>query len=230
MLPREVSAHTPQVAQLAGLDVALIALREKHYTLAPYADFATLVESGSGLHIGTTLDLRFGTGNESVLGLRAEYRRLGYGYLPRYFDAYYEIERYSYPGVKSPTKLEYASASAAANGALFEARLSLDETYSFSATFEGRSSGPSSVELGAEANVLSATTLSVLAARRGAFTAADLLDTNGVTWMLGELRSRLSEHVYAFALLANGYRVPRESERPAAVLEASVGLGGIAAF
>jgi len=213
---------TPET--LGALELELVLVRSKPFALAPYADLAGRQGGGLGLHLGTTADLRFGAGHANVLALRAEWRRLQAGYLPSHFDGFYELERHAFPTRQGPTKSEAADDSPAGDGLLAEARLSRGGGLAVAARVEGRGHGPISAELGVELVDLAGTSLAVLLARRGAFSALDLLDPEGDAWLLLEARTSVGDHLYLFGTGAQLYQLG-ESLRPEPIVEVSVGLG-----
>ncbi len=217
-----------QAAQLAAAELDVVLVRTKPFALAPYVDAVGLLGSGAGLHVGTSADVRLGRGGDTVLGLRAEWRRMGEGYLPSYFDGFYEVEKLAYPTVASDPKLATARASRAGDGMAAEARLGAGEALSLGARVEGRGHGPIAAELGADLD-LGSTSVAALLARRGAYTPADLLDLSGETWLLAESRTGLTESFYVFGTVAQLFHTGDDG-RPAPLFEASVGVGAIAGF
>ncbi len=76
-----------------GADVELPILNTRILWLAPYADWAKIHKYGSGAAAGIGLQIR------NILGLlhleaRLERRWLGKEFMPSFFDAFYEIDRY----------------------------------------------------------------------------------------------------------------------------------------
>ncbi len=99
-----------------GLDVEYELLRSKLIDLVPYADLNVLFDSGSGVgfHLGFFFNLRIPVPIlKPTLLTRLEYRAISDGYAPRYFDATYEAQRFSY-GVpadpQNPTSLSLTKA------------------------------------------------------------------------------------------------------------------------
>ncbi|MCK5797331.1 MAG: hypothetical protein KAI47_09115, partial [Deltaproteobacteria bacterium] len=86
-----------------GLDVEYELLRNKIVDLVPYADLNLLFDDGAGVgfHLGFFFNVRIPIPIiKPVLLTRMEYRAIGDGYAPRYFDSIYEAQRYAYaPGV-----------------------------------------------------------------------------------------------------------------------------------
>ncbi|MCA9565252.1 MAG: hypothetical protein KC561_17260, partial [Myxococcales bacterium] len=74
-----------------GFDVELQAFSNDLVALIPYADMNIHLGLGSGFHLGNLANFSF---SEAVaLNLRLEFRALGEGYSPSYFDGLYEYER-----------------------------------------------------------------------------------------------------------------------------------------
>lgn len=111
--------------QAVGLDVELPLLESSIIRLVPYIDYNILgdvknplraampmmpagtsaqVDAGSGLHIGAMLGFQFPILLDISLSARLEYRYLGDGYLPAYFDSNYDLQRYQYPVTIDPTQ------------------------------------------------------------------------------------------------------------------------------
>jgi hypothetical protein len=87
-----------------GLDVEYELIRSKLIDLVPYSDLNFLFDesTGVGFHLGFFFNLRIPIPLlKPTLLTRLEYRAMSDGYAPRYFDATYEAQRYSY-GVPDP--------------------------------------------------------------------------------------------------------------------------------
>ena len=80
------------VLSIVGLDVGLPLLSHEYIGSTLYADYAKILSYGSGTAVGLNLRLR-GLG---LVTLDAKYERrfVGNQYLPTYFDAFYEHDRY----------------------------------------------------------------------------------------------------------------------------------------
>lgn len=89
-----------------GLDVEYELIRSKLIDLVPYSDLNFLFNDGAsvGFHLGVFFNLRIPIPIlKPTLLTRLEYRAMGDGYSPRYFDATYEAQRYSYGVLADPT-------------------------------------------------------------------------------------------------------------------------------
>lgn len=89
--------NLPQVHQKrligAGIDVRWPVYQAEAAEVVPY--FAmSMVESGSGLHLGIALDIK--TVESVRFGLVGEWRYLGAGYVAPYFDSLYMVDRYDF--------------------------------------------------------------------------------------------------------------------------------------
>ncbi len=84
-----------------GLDAEFDALSNALLDLTPYTDLNFIGGEGAGWHAGALFGI-----HPSVISaqVRFEFRRMGARYLPAYFDALYEIQRFSY--LNGKTKLQ----------------------------------------------------------------------------------------------------------------------------
>lgn len=84
-----------------GIDFEYTVIQNKLIDLVPYLDFNFMFDEGggAGMHLGTFFNLRIPTPLGPSLLTRLEYRVVGSGYAPRYFDTLYEAQRMQYdPG------------------------------------------------------------------------------------------------------------------------------------
>jgi len=81
-----------------GLDLEYTVIQNKLIDLVPYLDLNFMFDegAGAGLHLGTFFNIRIPTPLGPALLTRLEYRLVGDGYAPRYFDALYEVQRVQY--------------------------------------------------------------------------------------------------------------------------------------
>lgn len=75
-----------------GVDVEMQVFTNELVSITPYTDVNFLLGHGNGVHIGTLTNFSFS--DALALNTRFEFRVLGEGYYPSYFDALYEVERY----------------------------------------------------------------------------------------------------------------------------------------
>jgi hypothetical protein len=94
-----------ETAAVLGFDVEFTVLQSKVIDVIPYTDINKLFGAGAGWHLGVLTKLRplekFG------LNLKLEYRYLGQGYVPAYFDSFYDVMRYQFPLGCGVTKFDY---------------------------------------------------------------------------------------------------------------------------
>ena len=96
------SASDDQVVELfrtlgsLGIDIDFALLRRRHIDLTPYVDVNMLLGYGMGVHAGVLLEGRMFLAFQNVLAFRArlEYRMVGPGYLPQYFNTLYDVQKY----------------------------------------------------------------------------------------------------------------------------------------
>jgi hypothetical protein len=83
-----------------GVDLEYAVIQNKLIDLVPYLDLNFMFDggggSGAGMHLGTFFNLRIPTPIGPTLLTRLEYRLVGSGYAPRYFDSLYETQRLEY--------------------------------------------------------------------------------------------------------------------------------------
>lgn len=83
-----------------GLDIGLPILRMKIFSWDLYFDYVKFLNYGSGIAYGSNFEFR-GLGILNI-GAKIERRNFGDGFLPSYFNYFYEIERFN---LKDTTKL-----------------------------------------------------------------------------------------------------------------------------
>jgi hypothetical protein len=79
-----------------GIDTEVEVLRNDVVMLIPYADF-NIQPRGSGLHLGALANFRLPIFGAVKLWSRAELRVMQAGYIPSYFDAAYDQQRFTFP-------------------------------------------------------------------------------------------------------------------------------------
>ncbi|HZR07442.1 MAG TPA: hypothetical protein VFA79_02590 [Myxococcales bacterium] len=104
-----------------GVDTEFEVLRNSFISLIPYADFNRIAGAGNGVHTGFLADIRLPIPLLDV-GVQAklEYRMMQPGYIPEYFDQFYDLGRvqYAMQGTAGTTYVsKYDAAVAARNGA-----------------------------------------------------------------------------------------------------------------
>jgi hypothetical protein len=82
-----------------GIDAEYQALTTRIVDVVPYLDVnfqRAAGNTGAGMHLGVFVNLRVPTPVGPSLSMRLEYRVVGSGYLPRYFDSAYQAQRWQY--------------------------------------------------------------------------------------------------------------------------------------
>ncbi len=112
------------VGQLAvfGLDVDVPLVDTERFQLAAWADGVQIVGHGNGLFVGVRATIEIPVWDFNPLELGFEWRQLSRRFLPAYFDARYEIERYAFPTLSAATTrrayLQLATATTGFSGSL----------------------------------------------------------------------------------------------------------------
>ena len=88
-----------------GFDVEFTVLQHKVIDIIPYTDVNKIFGGGTGWHLGVLTKLR--PLEKLGLNLKLEYRYLGDGYVPGYFDSFYDIMKYQFPAGCAVTKLDF---------------------------------------------------------------------------------------------------------------------------
>ena len=100
--------YKARVAWFWGLDLELRVVDTKTLYVTPYTDFNVFAGQGVGWHLGVLNGLRW---LDSEFELRLEYRLVGAGYAPSYFNTLYDLERLQFlplaSGGQALTKYRY---------------------------------------------------------------------------------------------------------------------------
>ncbi len=83
--------------EVVGLDAEFTVIDSKLLRLIPYADFNKILNHGQGMHLGFLTIFHFDLGVTLDLQTRWEYRMFGEGYMPIYFDTFYDVQKYDMP-------------------------------------------------------------------------------------------------------------------------------------
>ncbi|MGI5861696.1 MAG: hypothetical protein ACOX6T_06515 [Myxococcales bacterium] len=154
-----LAANRSAVA-LAGIDLELKLVKTSFADIKPYIDYSKLMyrgdegEGGGGLTIGVLGRFNLGVVTTHAFRLVAEYRSLGEGYRPGYFDTFYEVDKFldgGTGGVKPGdgrvplTKLQAtvgAGRPPKRSGYYFEASYGVREAIGLTLALEGQSELP----------------------------------------------------------------------------------------
>jgi len=88
-----VAARDGGAMTVVGLDIGFPLLSMSALRSTLYADYANIVDYGNGAAVGIDLDISGGSALD--LGMKYERRWLGDQFIPSYFDALYERERFT---------------------------------------------------------------------------------------------------------------------------------------
>ncbi|MBS2023850.1 MAG: hypothetical protein JST92_15710 [Deltaproteobacteria bacterium] len=90
-------ATDARVQSVGGIDMEFAVLDNSLIRLVPYVDFNRIFGAGNGLHAGVFSDIHLPVPIIDVsLYAKLEYRVMGDGYIPAYFDSQYEQTRNTY--------------------------------------------------------------------------------------------------------------------------------------
>lgn len=104
-----------------GADIELPVFNNAWLAVIPYADQNFINNHGNGFHIGVLNRIRLPLHIPAHMQVRGEWRRFTKEYIPTYFDAFYEFERFHHPNVDSPTtKFQNIRTADVKTGYLFE--------------------------------------------------------------------------------------------------------------
>jgi hypothetical protein len=116
----EIRASREQLL-IYGADLELPIFNNAWLAVIPYADQNFIGSHGNGLHVGVLNRIKLPIHIPAHAQLRGEWRRFTKEYIPTYFDAFYEFERFHYPNVDSPTtKFQSIPGADVKTGYLFE--------------------------------------------------------------------------------------------------------------
>lgn len=87
----------PRPRTIVGFDTEIEVLRNSIISLIPYADLNLQLDAGAGFHLGTQANFRFPLFGALNLWSKLEYRAMQRRYVPSYFDALYDLQRFAYP-------------------------------------------------------------------------------------------------------------------------------------
>lgn len=223
---------------ILGFDVEFTVLQHKIIDVIPYTDVNTIFGAGTGWHLGVLTKLRplekFG------LNLKLEYRYLGDGYVPAYFDSFYDIMKYQFPAGCSVTKFDLVRGRNPATTDACKVGLSGSGVYAegvfdffglltLMIAFED-AQGPnnSNLLLSLQLPVFDAVKLAAYYNKRFFDGLANAFSTDGAV-LVGEARVRLYSMLYWIARYARSWQVGADGKFASAD-DFSVGIGVQARF
>jgi len=214
----QLRADRDQLAAF-GLDLELPLFENDWLLLTPYADQNFLSNNGSGFHGGLFARLRLPIHIPLYLSGRAEWRRFQPKYVPTYFDAFYETERYHYPELGSPqTKLQAVRNISERQGQYFEASVSLPGLFLLSGAYENND-GPltSRVDLFALVTAFDRVQLRAHYQKRGFNKLRDIADVNEQTFFSAQALVNIVSYFYADLRFTRYWELDKGSGRYKAV-------------
>ena len=96
--------YKPSSVNIIGIDIEMPVVKTNLMQIVPYFDFVQIFEFSHGFFAGlrSTFEIPV-LGDILPIEFKLEWQELSSGFLPTYFNAFYEIERYNYPKTNSPT-------------------------------------------------------------------------------------------------------------------------------
>lgn len=211
-----------------GVDLELPVLQNDWVTLVPYVDQNFFSGGGSGFHSGILGRVKLPVHIPLYASARFEYRRLGSRYLPTYFDAFYELERYRYPRVDSGfTKAQILRGVDQQHGFLYEAAVELPGLFQVGAIYEDNESSTTS-----RADIYAAFTgfdwlrLRAHYQKRGLNGIEDIDDIDQQTFISAQALVQIVSFIYADLRWMRYWEVEEENGRyrPVDVFEPSLAM------
>ncbi|MGE0433230.1 MAG: hypothetical protein AB7K09_09530 [Planctomycetota bacterium] len=95
--------YTGKPLGLIGADVDVPLVDVETFQLATYADFVQIIDHGNGWFLGLRAAFELPLWDTLPLEIFAEWQQLSRGFIPSYFDAFYEVERFAFPALDSTT-------------------------------------------------------------------------------------------------------------------------------
>lgn len=92
-ITKESKTYGEKTLSAVGFDITLPIIKSSILNLKAYYDFVKIINYGSGSALGAKLDVE--PVGEIKFGTKFEYRINGDKYIPGYFNAFYDIERYN---------------------------------------------------------------------------------------------------------------------------------------
>jgi hypothetical protein len=93
---KNLAVERQKAATVLGGDLEFKVLNLEWINLTPYLDLNGIIDGGFGLHAGLMTNFHIPV-IDLGLQTRVEYRWMERGYIPSYFDSFYEIQKFNYP-------------------------------------------------------------------------------------------------------------------------------------
>lgn len=215
-----------------GFDVELPIFSNSWMTLVPYADQNFINAAGNGFHAGVYTRFRVPLHIPVNVSLKAEWRRFNDKYLPTYFDAFYEFERFHYPRVDSATtKLQALRRARLSDGMLYELSFDVAQSFQFGAVYEDNDHNfTDRVDLFAAFTGLTWMSVRAHYQKRGFEDLTDLTDINEQTFISTQALVQIYGYLYADLRWTRYWEVNKGNGRYRAVDVYEPGLAVIFQF
>ena len=208
--PRTVDGYTaPSVEQararsVAGFDAIFIWERER-YDLFPYVDLN--LSNGVGFHGGVNMALKL---DDVKVWTQIEGQVFAAGYIPQYFGATYDIERYQFAGwgqnIAAP-KSRFPAETENGRGLRLALGANIYDRVTFSADWSTHTIARSdSIALRLNVTPIDRVTLGAFYFKSGADDASELFDLDGAI-IVSEARVTIYGPLYAMARFDQKYRL-----------------------
>ena len=227
---RRLVPYESQVTGVLGFDHELRLVETESIDFVPYVDINTHLDGGSGLHLGTMMEVRLTA--EAILIPKLELRWQGPQYLPEYFGSLYEVERqafFGWRGAGDPKlKVMKDQASGAIMGGAGELTLRmkwLELTLGYS---DYENSGNSSVLARLKVEQKGSARLGIYYQRLGFDGLDDLFEFNN-SLLVTEVRYPIGEWLYLLGQHSRLWRLQERGEY-AIVNDWQLGAGSVMSF
>ncbi|MCD4656876.1 MAG: hypothetical protein K8S87_04965 [Planctomycetes bacterium] len=128
------------------LEIPLISMNS--LKISPYFDYIMMHNYGSGFHLGIRNEFNIPIlGDILPIDLVIEYRNHQSGFMPVYFDSFYEIERFNYPLTISPsTKLAFVPSTQSSSGLYSSLQWGIKELFWIRSSIEFYNNDPQNLK------------------------------------------------------------------------------------
>ncbi|MBI4574831.1 MAG: hypothetical protein HY722_01050 [Planctomycetes bacterium] len=209
-----LQAATNRDVAVYGVDVEVPVFKNEVMDLVPYADANRMDRFGDGYHTGVYDVLKL-PGLGSDLFARLEWGKFGREYLPRYFDAFYEVERFRYPDKASPTtKLQAVPRVEPTEGWMGELRWARKGVFSLNGDYQDYDDEENG-ELGVRGELLAVkdVELSSTYRKRGIEDPTELFSVDENSILTASMAYAVAPRIYAGFLFTRTWRLdPRTGE------------------